>query len=172
MVRRIVPYLQLTAVFFVAATAVRAEVPFERITVERGPCLGTCPVYRFVMNSDGVGLFDGRKFTTASGVHRFAITPEEWSSFEAALRPFRPRGTEDITRGHPLCARMATDHPMVSVTWEDGDGIDHLRFNFGCHNEKTEAMADALANAPDLLPRLADLIERVRLEEGELHHRE
>lgn len=84
--------------------------------------------------------------------------------------PFRPIGTEEITVGHPRCKRMATDHPSVSVTWEDGSRADRLSFNFGCRDPENSAMARALAGAPDLLP-VADLIERIRLEEGEFHGR-
>ncbi|WP_244564797.1 DUF6438 domain-containing protein [Rhizobium sullae] len=34
-----------------------AQAPVRSITVERGPCLGTCPVYRFKVDADGKGLF-------------------------------------------------------------------------------------------------------------------
>lgn len=72
-----------------------AQAPAQTITVERGPCLGTCPVYRFSVSADGTGLFEGRKFTTALGEHRFMVTPEAWVTFQAALAPYRPNGSDD-----------------------------------------------------------------------------
>lgn len=108
----------------------------ESITVERGPCLGECPVYRFQVSPTGEGTFDGRRFTTVHGAQRISFTQQEWASFRSALAPFRPKGTEDITAGHPLCRRMSTDHPTVAVTWVDENGTDRLFFNFGCKDRE------------------------------------
>ncbi|WP_246642667.1 DUF6438 domain-containing protein [Rhizobium croatiense] len=160
----------LTAMIFVATTSAYAQAPVQSINIERGPCLGTCPVYRFSVSVDGTGLFEGRKFTTALGKHGFMVTPEAWAAFQSALAPYRPVGTQQIVLGHPQCKQMATDHPSVSVTWEGGGRVDHLSFNFGCRDPENETMGQALADAPDLLP-VADLIERIRLEDGEFHGR-
>lgn len=35
--------------------------------LERGPCLGTCPVYRIVVCNDGTVVYDGQQFVKASG---------------------------------------------------------------------------------------------------------
>ena len=35
---------------------VRSLIPYESITVERGPCFGRCPVYRMTLNRDGTAL--------------------------------------------------------------------------------------------------------------------
>ncbi|MGF6177702.1 DUF6438 domain-containing protein [Ensifer sp. 4252] len=133
------------------------------IIVERGPCLGECPVYRFQVSAGG-GLFEGRGFTNVHGEQRFSITPKEWSAFQSALA-FRPHGTEDITAGHPRCAQFATNHPSVSVTWSEAGRTDQLIFNFGCKDPQNDAMAQALAGMPDLLP-VGKLIEDRRLEGG------
>ena len=39
--------------------AMQPQAPVESITVARGPCLGTCPVCRFSVSSDGIGTFEG-----------------------------------------------------------------------------------------------------------------
>jgi hypothetical protein len=139
--------------------------------VERGPCLGTCPVYRFSVGADGAGLFEGRKFTAALGVHRFVATAEAWTAFQGALAPYRPQGSDEIVLGHPRCRHIASDHPSVSITWTDGRKVDRLSFNFGCLDSRNEVMARTLADAPNLLP-VADLIEQFRLEDGEFHDRD
>ena len=33
-----------------------------RITLERGPCFGTCPVYSVTLDGSGAVLFEGRRF--------------------------------------------------------------------------------------------------------------
>jgi hypothetical protein len=147
------------------ATPFGAPAMAQSITVERGPCLGECPIYRFKATAAGAGAFEGRRFTTVLGKQEFSITPHAWAAFRDTLAPYRPRGSEDITAGHPRCKRMATDHPSVSVTWADGERTDRLIFNFGCKDPGNAAMARALADAPDLLP-VGKLIEDRRLEEG------
>src|SRR3546814_314671 len=168
--------LVVAGTVFAAMASAYAQEPPQRIeapgsiTVERGPCMGACPVYRFRVTADGTGLFEGQRFTAVQGEHPFSITPDAWAAFQAALAPYRPQGIREVARGHPQCRHMATDHPSVSVTWEDEDGTDRLSFNFGCRDPENEAMARALADAPDLLP-VADMIERLPLRDGEFHGR-
>ncbi|WP_234716953.1 DUF6438 domain-containing protein [Ensifer adhaerens] len=147
----------------VASLVEQAQVP--SIIVERGPCLGECPIYRFKVTAAGEGVFEGRRFTDVHGEQSFSITAKEWLAFQSALAPYRPQGTEDITTGHPRCTQMVTDHPSVSVTWIDASRTDQLTFNFGCKDPLNDAMAQALADAPDLLP-VGKLIEDRRLEDG------
>ncbi|WP_309086620.1 DUF6438 domain-containing protein [Chelativorans sp.] len=141
------------------------SAPAESITVERGPCLGECPVYRIEVSASGEGTFDGRRFTAVQGQRKFSITRQEWSAFQGVLAPYRPRGTEDITPGHPRCRQMATDHPSIIVTWAEGKRTDRLIFNYGCKDPENAAMARVLSDAPDLLP-VGEFIEERRLEDG------
>lgn len=163
--------LVLNGAILLAQAQAQAQAPVESITVERGPCLGTCPVYRFSVSADGIGMFVGLRFTAAAGKHSFIVSPTAWTAFKDALAPYRPQGQLEIARGHPQCRRMATDHPSVTVTWEGPGRVDYLRFSFGCRDQDNEAMARALADAPHLLP-VAELIERNDLEDGEFHGRE
>lgn len=163
--------LILNGAIFAGAISAQAQSPVERITMERGPCLGTCPIFQFSVRADGTGRFHGYEFTRVIGERSFVVTPASWAAFQAALAPYRPRGAERIVLGHARCKRMATDHSSVSVTWEGGGHADHLSFNFGCRGSENEAVARALAEAPELLP-VADLIERIRLEDGEFHGRD
>ena len=140
------------------------------ITMERGPCMGTCPVYRFKVTADGTGLFEGQRFTAVQGKHSFSVTPEAWAAFQTALAPYRPQGMREVVPGHPHCRQVVTDHPSVSVVWKDEDGTDRLSFNFGCRDPENQAMARALADAPDLLP-VAEMIEHSPLRDGEFHGR-
>jgi hypothetical protein len=156
--------LKTIALALALAAPFGAPAVAQTITIERGPCLGECPVYRFKATAAG-GVFEGRRFTTVLGEREFSITPHAWAAFRDALAPYRPQGIEDITPGHPRCKRMATDHPSVSVTWADGGRVDRLIFNFGCKAPGNAAMAQALADAPDLLP-VGKFIEDRRLEDG------
>ncbi|RVJ09026.1 hypothetical protein CN183_13770 [Sinorhizobium medicae] len=159
------PIITRAAIAITLAMAPGVSALGQSITFEHGPCLGECPVYRFEATAAESGIFEGRRFTTVLGKHRFSITPGEWSAFQGALAPYRPRGMEDITTGHPRCRRMATDHASVAVTWTDQDRTDRLVFNFGCKGPENAAIARVLSAAPDLLA-VGKLIEDRRLEDG------
>ncbi len=152
--------IALLAVFLVAPAC--ASAPPEgggvrSISYETGPCFGACPVYRVVVNVDGSGRFEGRRFTAVEGQRGFAVTPGQWRAFVARLAPYRPSGAEAIGPGHPRCQMQATDHPSATVTWSGAGGEDRLAFYYGCRDAENAALARALREAPGLLP-IGDLI--------------
>lgn len=136
-----------------------ASGPREAITYEAGPCFGSCPVYSFTVNPDGRGSFTGKTFTTVTGERSFELTPEQYDAFAAALAPYRPaRGTtRRYAHGEPGCERAATDMPSTEIRWRAAETTT-LHYYFGCDREANQAMADAIGNAPDLIPALAPLI--------------
>ncbi|WP_423606959.1 DUF6438 domain-containing protein [Sphingomonas sp. MS122] len=138
-----------------------AREAITAIEYEAGPCFGKCPVYSFSVSSDGAGTFIGLHNTQVSGERDFRLTPAEFEAFAAALAPYRPAPATErsYAPGRPECPMGATDLPSVSVRWEYADArTSQLRYNFGCNGEANRAMADALGNAPDLIPALAPLI--------------
>lgn len=139
-----------------------ASVPMPRqaITYEAGPCFGSCPVYSFTVRPDGSGSFTGKRFTAVTGKRSFQLTPAEYDAFAAALAPYRPaRGTtRRYSHGEPGCEQAATDMPGTEIRWRADDDTATLYYYFGCDGEANRAMADAIGNAPDLIPALAPLI--------------
>jgi hypothetical protein len=134
----------------------------EGIEYETGPCFGACPVYRVALGADGNGLFEGRSATAVTGERSFRITAAQFRAFARALEPYRPDGAERRYFGPPLCGRMATDLPSVTITWHRPDGGSQLlHFNYGCDMERNRAMAEQLRRAPELLP-IGDFIRPVR----------
>lgn len=135
--------------------------PRQAISYETGPCFGACPVFSFTVRSDGTGVFDGKRFTAVAGTRGFRVTPEQFRAFAAALAPYRPASGElRIAPGTDRCAQVATDLPSTTVHWtgERSAQGERLHFYHGCDMEQNARMADALGNAPDLLPTLEPLI--------------
>lgn len=129
----------------------------EAITYETAPCFGTCPVYAVTVRPDGSGVFDGRRHTAVSGTRAFTASPAAYRAFAATLAPYRPVGERLVQPGTPECRNSPTDMPSVDVRWNEISGASHhLSFYRGC-GQGNEAMAAALAAAPDLLP-IADYI--------------
>src|SRR5688572_23522983 len=92
------------------ATAAGAdgESSVESVSYETEPCFGACPVYRVMVNRDGSGLFEGRRFTAVTGERRFSVTPTQYRAYVRHLEPLRPASGERRYAGD-ACEMMATD---------------------------------------------------------------
>jgi hypothetical protein len=129
----------------------RPATPVETIVFETGPCFGTCPVYRVVVNSNGSGTFEGRHHTAVIGTRAFRLRPGQYQAFARHLAPLRPaRGT--VRYAGERCRSTATDLPSAEVTWRSRRGTRSLYFYYGCDMRKNRAIAARLTAAPGLLP--------------------
>ena len=128
----------------------------ETITYERGPCHGTCPVYRVVVSSNGRGTFEGIQHTAATGTRSFRVTNAQWAEFKRRLAADRPVGEVMLDR-RERCAIYATDLPTIDVRWSGAGRPGHLAYNMGCDRPTHARMARALTSAPQALP-IADFI--------------
>jgi uncharacterized protein DUF6438 len=133
------------------AAAPRPGTPVETIIFETGPCFGTCPVYRVVVNSAGTGTFEGRHHTAVTGTRAFRLRPGQYQAFARHLAPLRPaRGS--VRYAGERCGSMATDLPSAEVTWRSRRGTQGLYFYYGCDMQRNRAIAARLRAAPELLP--------------------
>lgn len=130
------------------------------ISYSTGPCFGACPVYAFTVQANGDGSFEGKRFTQASGAKSFKLTRAQYDAFAAALAPYRPKAgtSRRYSHGEKGCERAATDMPSAEISWTAPGGKSSLYYYFGCDMQGNRAMADAIGNAPDLIPALAPLI--------------
>ena len=87
---RIVPALVVTLLALVApmVTPAAAQDAEVAITLERGACFGSCPVYRVTIYTDGTVTFEGELFVQTEGTHTTTIEPavvqQLLASFEEA----------------------------------------------------------------------------------------
>lgn len=132
----------------------------EPIEYQTGPCFGRCPVYRLHLEPNGQAVFTGIRFTAVTGERRFRIDPAEAAAFANALAPYRPATgtTRRYSHGEPGCEQAATDLPSAEVRWRGRRATTTLYYYFGCNGDASRAMADAIGNAPDLIPELAPLL--------------
>ena len=88
----------------------RVETEGNGITLERGPCFGTCPVYTVTLDRSGAVRFEGRRFVADSGVSTGAVPRERVDSLFAELVSSGYFGFADSYRsGDAVCTRYATD---------------------------------------------------------------
>lgn len=74
---RVVPALAVVllvvAPMVMPAAAQDSEVA---VTLERGACFGTCPIYKVTIYTDGTVVYEGERFVETEGTHTTTIEPE------------------------------------------------------------------------------------------------
>ena len=104
-----------------------------RITLERGPCFGTCPVYSVTLDGSGAVLFEGRRFVADTGISTGRVPPARIDSLVAALTAGGYFDFADrYTAGEPGCERYATDLPSVITEVRAGGRSKRIEHDHGC----------------------------------------
>ena len=112
-------------------SAAAPETP--AVTLERRPCLGTCPVYTVALSRDGTIRFQGKHHVAHQGEATAAIPPARVDSLLAELEAGGYfEFAADYVMDAPACGRYATDSPTV-VTSVTHDGRTRtVRHDYGC----------------------------------------
>ena len=130
-----------------------------RITLERGPCFGTCPVYSVTLDGSGAVLFEGRRFVADTGISTGKVPPARIDSLVAELAA---GGYFDFAAryraGEPGCERYATDLPSVITEVRAGGRSKRIEHDHGCM-EAPEALT-ALEGRIDSVAGVARWISR------------
>lgn len=120
------------------------------VSLERGPCFGTCPVYKVTIDRSGEVRFEGRRFVADSGVSTATVPAARVDSLLAELEAAGYFGFADrYGLGEPACERYATDLPTVITEVQLGDRSKRVEHDRGC------------ADAPAVLSGLENRIDEV-----------
>jgi hypothetical protein len=120
------------------------------VSLERGPCFGTCPVYKVTLDRSGAVRFEGRRFVADTGLSTGTASPASVDSLFAELQAAGYFGFADSYRmGQPGCERYATDLPTVITEVRLGDRTKRVEHDRGC------------ADAPAALSVLESRIDEV-----------
>jgi hypothetical protein len=132
------------------STAGQSAGPGDYVTLERGPCFGTCPVYRVTVARSGAVTFDGRRFVADSGTSRDSIPAAD---ADRLFRQLADAGWTGFARryamGEPGCGRFATDLPTVVIELSLAGVQRRVEHDHGCQD------------APEVLNRLEQGIDSV-----------
>jgi hypothetical protein len=66
-----------------------AREPVFRVSLQRTPCFGACPVYTVSVTGDRRVVFVGRRFVDAVGVRRARLSPRRFARLRAAVTAAR-----------------------------------------------------------------------------------
>ena len=110
-----------------------ASPEFTRITLERKPCYGTCPVYRVAVGQDGTVVFEGLQHVDSVG--RFTARIDAGRS-AALARLFDEHDyfalDDRYAEGMPNCPQYATDAPTVITSIAIGQRTKRVEHDLGC----------------------------------------
>lgn len=94
------------------------QVPADsgtHITLERGPCFGTCPVYMVTLEGSGNVIFSGMRFVADTGVSTATVPAARVDSLVAELEAGGYFDFADrYLPGEPGCEHAATDLPSAT----------------------------------------------------------
>ena len=121
--------------------------PDSRITMQRLPCFGTCPVYTVDIAADGIVTFTGERFVEVTGTSTARIEAAAAAALIQSLVADNFFDLEDrYTDDAKVCGSYHTDAPRVRLTVRTDSRTKTVEHDYGC------------SDAPD---RLRDMQERV-----------
>jgi hypothetical protein len=115
------------------ALALMLAVPHDfELTLERGPCYGSCPIYRVTIDANGAVVFHGERFTSAVGEHKRAMLIDDVQQLVRAARELDFFTLGNYTHDSRTCREYWTDQPTAAITirmYGHTKTVDH---NLGC----------------------------------------
>lgn len=126
-----------------------AQADDVRISMERLPCFGTCPVYTVTITGDGLVTFNGQSHVQTVGEATARIEPAAVAALVAELE----KGgffsfADSYTLDSPACGAYHTDAPRANTTVRTAARSRTVQHDFGCNG------------APAALRRLEEAIDR------------
>ena len=164
---RVLPLIAALAALTAAATScasprgpgATAADTVPAVTLSRGACHGTCPMYTLRLFDDGRTVFTGERFVRVTGSDTAHVSRD---AVDALRRAFTARRFEAlpsaIERGTALCGAYAADLPTVHLGLRQADSIHTVRFDGGCMDHPR--WLDSLATMVDSVAGIARWIER------------
>src|SRR5690242_2455041 len=105
----------------------------DRITLERRPCFGACPVYTVTLERSGKVRFEGHRFVADTGVSVGAVPPARADSL---FRDIEAAGFFELSdryaMGESGCGRYATDLPGAVIEVELEGRTKRVEHDHGC----------------------------------------
>jgi len=121
-----------------------------RVTLERGSCFGTCPVYRVSLDGEGRVDFVGTRFVSREGADTSRVPPDQVGRLVDSLDAAGYFALADqYVPDSPACGRYATDAPTVTTSVQSNGRSKTVRHDYGC------------AGAPAALAGMERLIDSV-----------
>jgi hypothetical protein len=120
------------------------------VSLERGPCFGTCPAYSLTVAADGSVLFNGQYFVVAEGNHSATLSPAELAELHLAIV------AADFLHLEPRYEVGATDLPSITTTVRMGGELKTVyHYGLGCGTD-LDLAPQALCEVEAILEGIAE----------------
>lgn len=104
-----------------------------RVTLERKPCFGTCPVYRVSVAEDGAVTFEGLQHVDSIGSFAGRIGAESVGALARLFEEHDYFALDDkYAYGEANCAQYGTDAPTVITSVTIGGRTKRVEHDLGC----------------------------------------
>lgn len=118
-----------------SAVATSAAPAYSRVSLERRPCYGTCPVYRVSVAGDGVVVFEGLQHVDSIGRFTGRIDDDRAAALSRLFQELDFFTLADkYAYGEPNCPTYATDAPTVVTAVTVGGRSKTVEHDLGCAN--------------------------------------
>jgi acetamidase/formamidase len=122
----------------------------DQITLDRGACFGTCPIYQLTIKSDGSVTFDGKRFTKTTGSATGKISQADFRALVSDFEKINYFSLPDAyTPGTKECPRMITDMPSANTSIRLNGRAKSVAHYYGCGTEGALAKLTALETRID-----------------------
>jgi hypothetical protein len=124
----------------------------SRITMQRLPCFGTCPVYTVEIAADGSVTFSGERWVDSIGTSTARVGP---AAAAALMQELATAGFFDLedryTHDAKVCGSYHTDAPRVNLTLRVSGREKTVEHDYGCSDappvlrvlqERVDSVAD------------------------------
>jgi hypothetical protein len=109
-------------------------------SLERGPCYGTCPIYKVSVFSDGTLKYEGIRFVKKTGAQTGKLKPGD---LDQLVKAFRDARYFDLADAYDHAD--VTDHASVRTSFSDGGKTKSVHHYLGDHSAPAELAALELA---------------------------
>jgi hypothetical protein len=111
----------------------KAKGKKDFITLERGACFGTCPIYKVTVASDGLVTFEGMNYTKTKGKATARIKPSAFKQLVKEFEQLKYFSLDDkYEPGTPGCGPSATDLPYLRSSIQIKGKLKSISHYQGC----------------------------------------
>lgn len=124
----------------------------SRVTMQRLPCFGTCPVYTVDIAANGTVTFTGERFVEVTGTSTAMIEPAAAAALIQDLTADSFFELEDrYTDDAKVCGLYHTDAPRVKLTLRTDGRVKTVEHDYGCSDvpdrlREMQERVDSVAN--------------------------
>ncbi|MFH0967200.1 MAG: DUF6438 domain-containing protein [Methanobacteriota archaeon] len=142
---RMIAGLMLICIVLILPGAVNGAAPDKNssVTLMRGMCYGTCPVYSVTLSENGTVIYDGEMYVKETGVRNGTINASVFTRLMDQVDMVGVFKMKDTYTGYDI-----TDMPSATLTIQEGNITKRVEHYYGD------------LNAPITLTELEDLVDQ------------